>query len=88
MKKENQIGGGEPMKPDLIKTTYRRPASFKMRVLCAHLRLRQVPLDLEQALVAATTLWHKACSSPLRTRSGPLKTCLRVFNNSSSSLGN
>ena len=45
-----------------------RPASLYM--LCVHLRLRQVSLSLEKALVAATTSWHEAYSRPLRTRSG------------------
>ena len=41
-------------------------------------------LWVDQALVAAATSWHKACSSPLWTGSGVLESCLLSFVNSSS----
>ena len=51
--KGNKWRGRKPMNPNLIKEP--RQASLNMYVLCVRLSLRQVPMNLEQTSVAATT---------------------------------
>ena len=72
MKRETKWRGRKPMNPNLIRKP--RRTSLKMYVLCVHLRWRQVPMNLEQALVAATT-WWRARRLPTADRCGHLMAC-------------